>query len=118
MQRPVSKKSRGINASEKRRMQWLKERAICSACGTPGPVINHHCAGSSAKIKVDLVSVLIGHAFVISLCKDCDDLVTSGSRRALTDQYGPQSELWLRQEAGNPDPAPEDIRAGIAAWGA
>ena len=97
-------------------MQWLKDRAECSACGREGPVINHHCAGSSAKIKVNFETVLIGHAFVISLCQECDDLVTHGSRRALTDQYGPQSELWLRQEAENPEPAPDNVRAGIELW--
>lgn len=114
MQRPVSKKSRAINANEKRRLQWLKDRATCSACGREAPVINHHCEGSAAKAKLGLETILIGHAFVISLCQECDDLVTRGSRRALTDRYGLQSELWLRQEEENPDPAPDKVRAAIA----
>lgn len=113
MRRPTTKQSRAANASEKRRMAWLKERALCSACGTRGPVINHHAAGSAAKVKVDFETVLIGHAFVLSLCQTCDDLVTHGSRRRLTDTYGSQASLWVIQELDNPDPAPASIWSGI-----
>lgn len=117
MQRPVTEQSRGINANEKRRMAWLKDRGICSACKKCRPVIVHHCAGSSAKIKHELQTVMIGHAFVLGLCQECDDLVTHGSRRKFVEKYGPQSVLWLWQESINPDPAPELVIRAISLWG-
>lgn len=117
MRRPTTKQSRAANASEKRRMAWLKERALCSACGARGPVINHHAAGSAGKVKVNFETVLIGHAFVLSLCQTCDDLVTHGSRRRLTDTYGSQAGLWLAQERDNPEPAPMIVQVGIARSG-
>lgn len=118
MQRAETRQSRGIRTNEKRRMEWLKERARCSGCGRSGPVINHHCVGSSAKIRVDLVPVMIGHAFVLGLCQRCDDLVTKGSKRRLVETLGAtQSELWLWQESLNPDPAPEVVIRAIALWG-
>lgn len=116
MQRRATAQSRGPNASERARMAWLKDRQICAACGSHGPVINHHAEGSCCKIKVGLVTVHIGHAFVLGLCQCCDDLVTHGSRRALTDVYGPQSQMWLKQERDNPSPAPEIIFEGIRRW--
>lgn len=118
MQRAATRQSRGPNANEKRRMQWLKDRGLCSACGRPAPVINHHAAGSAAKIKVDLVPVMIGHAFVLGLCRKCDDLVTHGSKRRLVEATGKtQSELWLWQESINPDPGPEIVARAIYQWG-
>lgn len=117
MRRKTTRQSRGPNATEKARMAWLKDRQICAACGNHGPVINHHAEGSCCKIKLDLVTVHIGHAFVLGLCQTCDNLVTRGSRRALTDAFGPQSEMWLRQERDNPAPAPAEIVEAIRKWG-
>lgn len=117
MQRAVTRQSRGVRTNEKKRLAWLKERGRCAACGSRGPIINHHCAGSSAKVRVDLVPVMIGHAFVLGLCQDCDDLVTHGSKRKLVEEYGPQSSLWLMQEQHNPNPAPEVVVRAIYEWG-
>lgn len=78
-------------------MAWIKRRAICAACGDPGPVICHHMYGSAAKKKVRLATVIIGHAAVIGLCQECDGIVTIGSRRAFVDRFGPQNIIWSHQ---------------------
>lgn len=113
MQRRPSKTTRGINAAERRWMQFVKGQSNCIACKAYGPVIGHHCAGSAAKIKVDLVTVVIGMWFVIPLCQRCDDLVTHGSRRRLTDKYGPQRELWARLIKTWTGEVPPEIITGI-----
>lgn len=117
MQRKATKQSRGPNANERRHIDWIKDRGVCAACGDVGPVIAHHCEGSTCKTRVDCRRVLIGHAFVIGLCQCCDDLVTHGSRRALRNQYGPQSELWMHQYRDSPVKFPVDVVIGIQQWG-
>ena len=89
MQRKPTKNTRGPNADEKRFIKWTKEQD-CICCAAPGPSIVHHCEGSTFKHN----KVLVGHWFVIPLCVNCDRIVTQGSRRKLTDQFGPQSTLW------------------------
>lgn len=117
MQRKATKQSPAANAKERAHIAWIKERGICAACGNDGGVIAHHMAGSTAKIMIGLERVLFGHWAVIGLCGSCDNLVTRGSRRALTDAFGPQSVLWLRQAQEYPGEIPEIIFKAIAQWG-
>lgn len=117
MQRPATKQSRAANSDEKRFIGWIKDRCICAACGNDAPVIAHHMAGSSAKIVIDFERVLFGHWAVIGLCQCCDNLVTRGSRRALTNAFGPQCEMWLKQAQDYPHEIPEIIYKAIAQWG-
>lgn len=112
MQRAATKQSRGANALENAHMTWIKERNQCAACGSHG-VINHHCEGATFKVKVDFVTVLIGHAFVIGLCQCCDNIITRGSRRAFRDAFGLQSELWLKQYQDSPVRFPDEVVEGI-----
>lgn len=93
MQRKSTRQSRGPDAAEKRWHTWIKEQGICAACGDDGGVYCHHMYGSSFKIN----KVMIGHLACIGLCQQCDDIITHGSRRAFTDKFGPQSELWRKQ---------------------
>lgn len=95
MQRKPTKNTRGPSAAEKAHLRWVKERSICSGCGASSPVIGHHCEGATFRHN----KTLIGHWFILGLCQCCDDLVTHGSRRALREMYGPQSEMWLAQYA-------------------
>lgn len=117
MQRKATKQSRGPNTAERQYMTWLKERCICAACGDHGPVINHHCEGSTCKTRVGAVRVHIGHAFVIGLCQSCDDIVTHGGRKAFRQWFGPQSMLWLAQYESSPVRFPAEVVDGIAQWG-
>lgn len=112
MQRKSTAQSRGANALEKAHMQWIKERNQCAACGNSG-VINHHCEGSTFKVKVDLATVLIGHAFVIGLCQCCDKIITRGSRKAFREAFGFQSDLWLKQYQDSPVRLPDEVVEGI-----
>lgn len=93
MMRLATRQSRGPDAAEKRHLKWIKERCICAACGNPGPVIAHHCEGSTFKIN----KVMLGHIFIIGLCQCCDNIVTRQSRRAFREIFGPQSALWFMQ---------------------
>lgn len=117
MQRPATRQSRGANADEKRHMQWIKERGLCAACWNNGGVIVHHCGGSAYKTKVDSITVLIGHAFVLGLCEICDSIVTRGSRRALENAFGRQSLLWEAQYVHSPVKFADEILRGIAQCG-
>lgn len=117
MQRPSTRQSRGANADEKRHMQWIKERGLCAACWNNGGVIVHHCGGSAYKVKVDGVTTLIGHAFVLGLCEVCDSVVTRGSRRSFEDAFGKQSLLWEAQYIHSPVKFNEEIVRGIAECG-
>lgn len=117
MQRRATKQSRAANSDERRFIGWIKERCICAACGINAPVIAHHMAGSSAKIVVDFERVIFGHWAVIGLCQCCDNLVTRGSRRALTNSFGSQSGLWLKQAKDYHGEIPEIIYKAIAQWG-
>lgn len=109
MQRKATKQSRAANAIERQHMAWLKDRQICAVCRARGPVICHHMYGSTAKIKVDLVTIQVGHAAVLGLCRDCDDAVTLGSRRAFTDRFGKQNAIWARQYSERPDEIAFDV---------
>lgn len=117
MMRKTTKQSRGANKQEKEFMCWIKERGLCAACWNNGGVIVHHCGGSAYKVKVDGVTTLIGHAFVLGLCEVCDSVVTRGSRRAFEDAFGKQSLLWETQYAHSPVKFPEEIVRGIAECG-
>jgi len=113
MQRKATRQSRAANAAEKRHMQWIKERCICAACSCAALVINHHCMGSTFRNN----KILVGHWFVLGLCQSCDNLVTRGSKRALTEAFGPQSEMWLKQAEHYPEEIPLDVIQAIAQWG-
>lgn len=89
MMRKPTKNTPGPNADEKRFMGWTKEQG-CICCGAEGPSICHHAEGSCFKHN----KVLIGHYFVLPLCMTCDRIVTFGSRRKFTDQFGSQAGLW------------------------
>jgi len=112
MQRKATRQTRAANALEKAHMAWIKERNTCAACGNSG-VINHHCEGAAFKVKVDGVTVLLGHAFVIGLCQCCDNIVTRGSRKAFRDAFGLQSALWAKQYEQSPVRFPNDVVEGI-----
>ena len=113
MQRRATKQSRGANSDERKFMAWIKERGICAACGNRGHVVCHHLYGSAAKIKVDLITVLIGHSAVIGLCQCCDNIVTRGSRRKFVDEFGPQNALWALQYKDSPVKFPPAVVQGI-----
>lgn len=89
MQRRATLKSRAANAAERRWISWVK-RQDCSYCGAPGPCRYDHCAGSSAKCKVDFETVMIGHWFGLSECQICSDM----SHKDKYEIYGPHHELW------------------------
>lgn len=91
MQRKPTKTTRGPSACEKRFHSWVKEHE-CIVTGAPGPSILHHCEGATFKHN----KTLIGHWFVLPLCKEVDDVVTLGSRKAFREKFGPQSRLWLK----------------------
>lgn len=97
-------------------MVWVKERSICAACGAPDPVINHHCEGSTCKTRAGVARVHIGHAFVIGLCQQCDDVVTHSGRKAFRECFGPQSALWLMQYKESPVRFPDEVVQGITEW--
>lgn len=114
MQRRATKQSRAANVDEKKYHQWLKEREICSACGKHGPVILHHCKGSSFKHN----KVLIGHWFVLGLCQQCDDLVTHGSIRRLEESARlSQSQMWNLDRFGCPDRVSPEVDFSIWDYG-
>lgn len=117
MQRPATRQSRAANAEEKQHMSWLKNRGICAACGNDNGVIIHHCGGSAYKVKVCGVTEIIGHAFVLGLCQVCDNLVTHGSRRALTDAFDMQRFMWREQYSHSPVKFPDAVVTGIMTCG-
>lgn len=114
MHRKKSNKSRLANTDEQKHMQWIKERQKCAACDTRGPVINHHIWGATKKVKVDLVTVHIGHAAVIGLCPECDWVDTHRSHRAFREMFGPPAQLWLRQYEDSPVRFPDEVVRGIS----
>lgn len=116
MQRKDTKQSPGIDAAAKRHLKWVKERGICAACGNDGGVIAHHSAGSSAKVHVGLVRVMIGHWFILGLCLCCDNLATR-SRARFREAFGKECDLWLKQAESYPEEIPLLIIQGIAKWG-
>ncbi len=115
MQRKPTHQSRGINAAERAHLRWVKERGVCCACGNTGGVIGHHFAGSSAKVRVGLVLVMIGHWAINGLCQECDDLVKI--RPAFRKKFGAENKLWLKQAEQYPVEIPIEIITGIARWG-
>jgi hypothetical protein len=116
MQRPSTRQSRGINAAELEHLRWVKDRGICSACGNTGGVIAHHFAGSSAKARVGLEIVMIGHWAINGLCQNCDDIVTHGSRRAFREIFGNECDVWLKQAGHYPKQIPIEVISGVAKW--
>ena len=117
MNRKPTRQSRGPNAAEKKHMAWVNERSICAACNASGPVILHHCEGSTFKSRVGLERVLLGHWFVLGLCQNCDDIVTRRSRRAFREKFGDQSDLWLIQAESYPHEIPLSVIQGISNCG-
>ena len=114
MMRKATKQSPSANADEKAYMRWLKEREICSACGIDGPVIVHHCKGSSFKHNKQL----IGHMFCLGLCQRCDDLVTNGSIKRLEESAGQsQSQMWDRDQSYYDGVIPRDLYDAIWDYG-
>lgn len=117
MRRPITNQSRGANSAEKAHMAWIKERGICAACQCNSGVIIHHCEGSAFKVKVGLITVIIGHAFVLGLCQSCDNIVTRGSRKAFRLAFGLQSNLWLKQYQESPVKFDDEVIEGIRICG-
>lgn len=114
MQRKPTPQSRGKNSREDAFVDWLVDRSVCAACSVCGPGIVHHVEGSAFKKKVNLVTVLLGHWYVLFLCKQCDDVVTFGSRREFNNKFGPSPDLWDLQAQDYPKEIPFEIIHGIA----
>ena len=96
MRRKITKTgTRGANTEERAHMRWIKEEScMCAACLDETPMlIAHHSVGSTFKHN----KVLIGHWFVLGLCEHCDAIITSGSKRIFSDQFGAQCDLWAAQ---------------------
>ncbi len=106
---------------ESRFMRWVKSQGVCAACEKPAQVIAHHCEGATFKRKVNYVTVLLGHWFVIPLCQTCDDIVTHGSRRKFRDEIGTQSSVWERVahtfEHEVNEAIPAEVWQGITEYG-
>lgn len=116
MNRRATKQSPAIDAAAKRHLKWIKGRGICCACGNTGGVIAHHSAGSSAKVHVGLVRVMIGHWFILGLCQPCDSMATR-SRARFRDAFGKECDLWLKQSENYKEEIPPLIIQGIVTWG-
>lgn len=114
MRRKATKQSRAANADEKAFMRYTKE-CNCIACGAHGPSEVDHCVGSSAKVKVNYVSVLIGHWWVIPLCPSCHRQKTS-AKIMFINNYGDLKTLWAIHAAGYNRKIPEEIKGGICAY--
>lgn len=115
MQRKATKNTRGPNADEKKFQAWTKQQP-CITCGCPGPSIVHHCEGATFKHN----KMLIGHWFVIPVCPECDDVVTTGGRKQFREQFGLQGDLWRRNVYGSAREAglipPYEVTASIYDW--
>ncbi len=112
MQRKATKQSPGANADEKRFMQYTKE-CDCIACDAHGPSEADHVLGSAAKIKVFLITVLIGHWYIIPLCQRCH-LMKTRQKRKFLELFGPFNKLWEKHAAGYNGEIPENVKLGIA----
>lgn len=114
MHRKASKKTRAINASERRFLAWTKMQP-CIVSGLPGPSIAHHCWGATEKRKVNGITTLIGHWAVIPLSQGVDDDITFGSRRGFEKKHGRQIDHLLRHldEYPGKDEIPEDVMAAF-----
>lgn len=110
MQRKSTKKTRGANAEEKAFQGWCKDQ-MCVAC-TAQPVQVHHCDGATSKAKVDLVTVLIGHWFVLPLCESCHWLFHN-NKQQFTAINGKQHKLWRHVFGRYDGRCPDDVRKGI-----
>lgn len=115
MKRKRSKKTRAVNAAEKRFMGFCKT-GPCVACNQGFISEAHHCEGSTYKRKVNLVTVLIGHWFVIPLCTVCHQFFHNNKIQFI-DAFGTQEKLWLEVYSDFIDtgakPAPMDVIQGI-----
>ena len=112
MERPSTKQSKGATKKEKEWIIWVKQQP-CSYCGNPGPNRYDHCAGSSAKIKVEFETVLIGHRFGLSECLECSRLTHLEKR----DRFGPHWILWKELESNYEEQTPDNIKQGIEEYG-
>jgi hypothetical protein len=110
MQRKSTKKTRGANAAEKAYHGWCKEQRC--VCCTAEPVEAHHCDGATSKTKVDLVTVLIGHWFVIPLCGSCHWLYHN-NKSQFTAVNGKQHKLWRHVMNKYDGDCPSDVCSGI-----
>lgn len=110
MQRKSTKKTRGANAAEKAYHGWCKEQRC--VCCTAEPVDAHHCDGATSKTKVDLVTVLIGHWFVIPLCGSCHWLYHN-NKSQFTAVNGLQWKLWKHVMNRYEGDCPDEVRRGI-----
>lgn len=108
MQRKATKNTRAANAEEKR-FHALTKESDCIVCGSSAPSIVHHCMGATYKHN----KVLIGHWFVLPLCKSCDDVITHGSRRTFKDKFGLQSDYWYTFVERNEVTVPNDVYSAI-----
>ena len=113
MQRKATPQSRAPNAAEKRWMSFVKGQSNCWACGQYGPVEGHHVVGSAGKEKVNLVTVLIGHWFVIALCPDCHSL--AGFSKLFRDLHGRQSRIWAERIGtyASKNECPDEVYQGV-----
>lgn len=113
MQRKPSKKTRGINAAEKKFMSWVKDQP-CIQCGNE-PVIVDHCYGSTFKNN----RILIGMWALLPLCERCDIVKTNGSHKAYLNRFGEtQSESFTRLMTKTPDELkpPQDVIDAVEDW--
>ena len=113
MQRKPSKKTRGVNADEKRFMGWVKEQP-CIQCGS-SQVIVEHCYGSTFKNN----RVLVGMWALLPLCQICDSVKTQGSHRAYLAEFGEtQAESFKRLLHDCPVELlpPEEVQLAILDW--
>ncbi len=113
MQRKPSKKTRGVNADEKRFMSWVKEQP-CIQCCIEGVVVEH-MYGSTFRHN----RVLVGMWALIPLCQMCDNVKTQGSHRAYLDAFGEtqaQSFKRLLHDCPVELLPPHEVQLAIMDW--
>lgn len=113
MQRKPSKKTRGVNAAEKRFMAWVKEQP-CIITGEHGVIVDH-MYGSSFRHN----RVLIGMWALLPLSPSVDSVKTNGSHRAYLSAFGEtqaQSFMRLMETCPNELKPPQDVIDAIEDW--
>ena len=114
MQRKSSPQSRGVNAEEKRFIEWCKEQPSIVS-GAYGVEV-HHCAGSSAKTYVGAQRVHIGHWFCIPLTPYEHNMYHNRKSEFIA-SYGVQSALWEALISNYTGDIPENITEAIINYG-
>ncbi len=118
MRRAATKQSRGPNSVEDRFRAWVKEQG-CVICFLPGPSIVDHMFGSATKVKINLVTEIIGHLALLPYCPGCDQAKTDGSPKAHFKAFGfTQQSLFRRFVDRYPgrEEIPEEKIVAIESW--